>query len=235
MTSTSDSKSRDPPISSTAKIEIIMIPNPSIVVTVFPSSTKSVDPQISSTTKVGTIMVQIHLLLKKSTLPTKFVGPLVSSIVTISIIIIPKPSIVDKFYSPPTKRVDPLPSSTVKSIIIIISNSSIVETVGITSTQSVAYMDIRVRHLEIEPSSSKKNKLYESKIKITCTISKLITIIILQNDIYVSRYRFVLVYCGKHLNDFNVNDKLSDHGIRKESFITMFTNCVMTIEMLIIK
>ena len=57
MTSTSDSKCRDQPISSTTKIAIIMVPNTSIVVTVCPSSTKSVDPQFSSTAKVAIIMV----------------------------------------------------------------------------------------------------------------------------------------------------------------------------------
>ena len=42
--STKDSKSRDPLISSKVKITTIMVPNPSIVVTVCPSSTKSGDP-----------------------------------------------------------------------------------------------------------------------------------------------------------------------------------------------
>ena len=48
---------------------------------------------------------------KVSTPPTKFFGPLVSSIVTIPPIILPKPLIIDKVCSPPTKNVDPLPSS----------------------------------------------------------------------------------------------------------------------------
>ena len=43
-----------------------------------------------------------------------------------------------------------------------------------------------------------------------------------QNDINVSRYRGMLVYCGKHLDDSNGNDKLSDHGIKQDSVITMF-------------
>ena len=36
-----------------------------------------------------------------------------------------------------------------------------------------------------------------------------------QNDINVSRYRDMLIYCGKYLHDFNGIDKLSDHGIKK--------------------
>ena len=55
--STSDSKSSDPPISSTAKIATIMVPNPSIVVTYCPSPIKSVDHQFSSTVMVTTIIV----------------------------------------------------------------------------------------------------------------------------------------------------------------------------------
>ena len=42
----------------------------------------------------------------------------------------------------------------------------------------------------------------------------------------------MLVYYGKHLHDFNVNDKLSDHDIKKDSFITIFIKFVMTNEML---
>ena len=47
--STKDSKSRDPSIPSTTKIETIMVSNPSIVETVCPSSTQSVDPLVYST------------------------------------------------------------------------------------------------------------------------------------------------------------------------------------------
>ena len=76
-------------------------------------------------------------------------------------------------------------------------------------------MDFRVRRLEIEPDFSNEIKLYELQVKITCTISELITIMLSQNYINVSRYKVMFVYCGKHLYDFNVNDKLSEHGIRK--------------------
>ena len=55
--STKDSKSRDPPISSTTKIVIIMVSNLSIVASMCPSSTKSVNPQFSSSAKAATIMV----------------------------------------------------------------------------------------------------------------------------------------------------------------------------------
>ena len=171
-------------------------------------------------------------IVEKSTSPTKFIGPLVSSKVIILSNILPKLSLVVKFCSPSTMSVDPLPCSTFKSITIIDSNSSIVETVVTTSTQSVAYMDIRVSHLEIEPGSSNEIRLYELQVKITCTISDFISIVLSQNDINVSRYRVMLIFCGKHLNDFNVNDKLSDHGIKHDSFITMFMKCVMTNEIL---
>ena len=169
---------------------------------------------------------------KNSIPPTKFFGSLVSSKVTISLIILPKPEIVDKVCSPSTMIVDPLPCSTVKSTTMVESNSSIVETVVTTSIQCVAYVDIKVRHLEIEPGSSNKIRLYEFQVIIACTISELITIMLSQNDMKVSHYRVMLVFCGKYLNDLNVNDKLSDHGINKYSFITMFIKCVMTNEIL---
>ena len=75
-------------------------------------------------------------------------------------------------------------------------------------------MDIRVSHLEIEHGSSNDIMLYELQVKITCTISEHISIMLSQNDINVSRYRVMLVFCGKHLNDLNVNDKLPDYGIK---------------------
>ena len=65
MTSTSDSKSHDPPISSTTKIATIMVPNTSIVTTVCPSSIKSVDTQFSSTVKVTSIMVPNSSIVEK--------------------------------------------------------------------------------------------------------------------------------------------------------------------------
>ena len=52
-----------------------------------------------------------------------------------------------------------------------------------------------------------------------------------QNDINVSRYRVMLVYCGKHLDSFNGNDKLSDHSIEQDSVITMMMTFLMTDEM----
>ena len=52
-----------------------------------------------------------------------------------------------------------------------------------------------------------------------------------QNDINVSRNRVILVLCGKHLNDLNVIDKLSDHGIKQDSVIIMLMKCLMTDEM----
>ena len=62
MTSTSDSKSRDQLISSTAKVSTIMaqVPNTSIAAIVCPSSTKSVDNQFPSTAKVVSIIVLLN-------------------------------------------------------------------------------------------------------------------------------------------------------------------------------
>ena len=49
-----------------------------------------------------------------------------------------------------------------------------------------------------------------------------------QNDINVSRYRVILVFCVKHLNALNVIAKLFDHGIKQDSVITMLMKCLMT-------
>ena len=87
---------------------------------------------------------------------------------------------------------------------------------------------MRVPHLEVELDYSNEIKLYELQVKITCTISKLITIMLSQSDNNVSHYRVVLIYCCKNLHNFNGNDKLSDHGIKKDSFITMFLKYVMS-------
>ena len=161
-------------------------------------------------------------IVEKSTSPTKFIGPLVSSKVIILSNILPKLSLVVKFCSTSTMSVDPLPCSTFKSITIIDSNSSIVETVVTTSTQSVAYMDIRVSHLEFEHGSTIEIMLYELQVKTTCIIYELISIMLSQNDINISRYKVVLVFCGRHLNDLNITDKLSDHNIKQDSVITIF-------------
>ena len=53
-----------------------------------------------------------------------------------------------------------------------------------------------------------------------------------QNNINISRYRVILEFCGKYLNYLNVNDKLSDHGIKQDSVIIMLMKCVMTNEVL---
>ena len=92
-------------------------------------------------------------------------------------------------------------------------------------------MDISVSYLEIESGSSNKIKLCELQLKIACNISEFITIMLSQNDINVSRYRVMLIYCGKHLDDFNGNNKLSDHSIEQDSVITMMMKFLMTDEM----
>ena len=127
MTSTSDSKSLDPPISSTNKVAPIMVPvtDTSIIAFIAFSLTRSIDNQLSSTTKVASITVQPNSSIVKnlSTSSTKFIGPLVSSKVTIQSILLPKLSSVDKVNSSSTTSVDPLPSSSVKLTTIIDSNS----------------------------------------------------------------------------------------------------------------
>ena len=59
MSLTSDSKSRDPSISLTGKVVLIMVPvfDTLIIATVGSSLTKSVDNQFSSTNKVASITV----------------------------------------------------------------------------------------------------------------------------------------------------------------------------------
>ena len=89
-------------------------------------------------------------------------------------------------------------------------------------------IDITVSRIEIEDGSTFEIRLYELQIKSTCTIYKLISIMLSQKDINVSRYRVILVYCGKHLHDFQVNAKLSDHGIRQDSVITMMMSSTIT-------
>ena len=226
MTSTSDSKSRDQPISLTDKVAPFMVPvtDTSIIATVGSSLTKSIDNQFSSTTKVAsnTVLPNSPIFENISTSSTKFIGPLVSSKVMISSTILPKSSSVDKVNSLSNTSVDPLPSSTVKLTTIIDSNSSIVETVVSTSTLSVANMDIRVSHLEFEHGSTIEIMLYELQVKTTCIIYELISIMLSQNDINISRYKVVLVFCGRHLNDLNITDKLSDHNIKQDSVITIF-------------
>ena len=189
MTSTLDSNSRDPPISSTDKVAPIMVPvtDTSIVASVGSSLTKSLNNQFSSTINVASISVQPNSLIVEhlSMSSTNFIGPLESSKVTIPSTILPKLSSVDKVNSSSTTSVDPLSSSSVKLTIIIDSNSSIFD------------IDITVSHIEIEDGSTFEIRLYELQIKSTCIIYELIPIMLSQKDMNVSRYRVILMYCGK--------------------------------------
>ena len=189
MTSTLDYNSRDPPISSTDKVAPIMVPvtDTSIVASVGSSLTKSLNNQFSSTINVASISVQPNSLIIEhlSMSSTKFIGPLEPSKVTIPSTILPKLSSVDKVNSSSTTSVDPLSSSSVKLTIIIDSNSSIFD------------IDITVSHIEIEDGSTFEIRLYELQIKSTCIIYELISIMLSQKDMNVSRYRVILMYCGK--------------------------------------
>ena len=98
----------------------------------------------------------------------------------------------------------------------------------IDSNLSIFEINIRVSHIEIEDGSTIEIRLYELQVKNTCTIYELISIMLSQKDINVSRYRVMLVYYGKHLYDFKVNDKLSGHGIKQDSVITMMMKCIIT-------
>ena len=83
-------------------------------------------------------------------------------------------------------------------------------------------MDIRVSHLEFDHGSTIGIMLYELQVKTTCIIYELISIMLSQNDTNISRYKVVLVFCDRHLNDSNITDKLSDHNIKQDSVITIF-------------
>ena len=100
----------------------------------------------------------------------------------------------------------------------------------IDSNSSIFDIDITVSHIEIEDGSTIKIRLYELQVKSTCTIYELISIMLLKNDNNVSRYRVILVFCGKQLNDINVIDKLSNHGIKRDSVINMMMKYSMTDE-----
>ena len=100
----------------------------------------------------------------------------------------------------------------------------------IDSNSSIFDIDITVSHIESEDGSTFEIGLYKLQIKSTCTIYELISIMLSQNNINVSRNRVILVLCGKHLNDLNVIDKLSHHGIKQDSVIIMLMKCLMTDE-----
>ena len=219
MTSTSDSNSRDLPISSTDKVASIMVPvtDTSIVASVGSSLCKCLLNPSSSTTNVASISVQPNSLIVEhlSTSSTNFIGPLESSKVTILSSIFPKLSSVDKINSSSTTIVDPLPSSSLKLTKIIDTDSSIFD------------IDSTVSHIVIEDGSTFE-RLYELQIKNSCTIYELISIVLSQKDINVSRDRVMLVCCGKHLINFQVTDKLSDHGIKQDSVISMMMSSIIT-------
>ena len=205
MTSTSDYNSRDPPISSTDNVAPIMVPvtDTSIVASIGFSLTKCLINPCSSTTNVPSISVQPNSLIVEHlfTSSTNFICPLESSKVTIPSSIFPKLSSVDKVNSSSATIVDPLSSSSPKLTTIIDTNSSIFD------------IDITVSHIVIEDGSTFE-RLYELQIKNTCTIYELISIMLSLKDINVFRDRVMLVYCGRNLHNFQVTDKLYDHGIK---------------------
>ena len=59
-------------------------------------------------------------------------------------------------------------------------------------------MDIRVSNIEIEEGSIFEIRLYEIQVKSTCTIYELNSIMLSQKSIIASRYRVMLVHCGKN-------------------------------------
>ena len=56
-----------------------------------------------------------------------------------------------------------------------------------------------------------------------------------QNNINISSDQVKLIYGGLYLHDINDNDKLFNHGIKKDSYITMFSKYVNNEEVNIIK
>ena len=126
MTPTSDSKSRDPLISSTDEVTPIMVPvtDTSIIVSVGSILTKSINNQFSTTTNIPSIPVLPNSSINENiaTSSTYFIGLLVSSKVTILSTILPKLSRVDKVNSPSTTSIYSLPNSTAKLTTIIDSN-----------------------------------------------------------------------------------------------------------------
>ena len=156
------------------------------------SDCKSRDPPISSTNKVAPIMVPVT-----DTLIVPSVG-----------FSLAKSPSVDKDNSSLTTNFDPLSSSSPNMTTNIDSNPVILE------------FDITVSHIVVEGDSSIE-KIYKFEIKNTCSINDLITIMLSLKDINVFRDRVHLFFCGNHLNKFQVTDKLSDHGIKQDSVISM--------------
>ena len=89
-------------------------------------------------------------------------------------------------------------------------------------------MDIRVSNIEIEDGSIFEIRLYKLQVKGTCTIYELNSIMLSQKSIIASRYRVMLVHCGKNLHDFQVKDKLSDHDLKQDSVIIMMMTSIIT-------
>ena len=75
MTSTSDSNSRNLPISSTDKVALTMVPvtDTSIVLSIGSSLTKCLNTQHSSTTNVASISVQTNSLIVEKNSTTRII------------------------------------------------------------------------------------------------------------------------------------------------------------------
>ena len=118
-----------------------------------------------------------------------------------------------------------LSSST--TIVGPLSSSSPNLTTNIDSNPSIFDIDITVSHF-VNKDGSIFEMIYALEIKSSCTIDELISLIVSLKDINVFRDRVKLVYDGTQLYNFPVTDKLSDHGIKQDSVISMTFNSIIT-------
>ena len=88
-------------------------------------------------------------------------------------------------------------------------------------------IDITVSHF-VNKDDSIFEMIYALKIKSNFTIDDLISYIVSLKDINVYRDRVKLVYEGTQLYNFPGSDKLSDHGIKQDSVISMTFNKIIT-------
>ena len=163
------------------------------------SNSNCCDPPLSSTDKIAPIMVPVT--------DTSIVASIGSSFA--------KLSSVDKVNSSSITIVDPLSSA---------SNNL---TTNIDSNPSIFDINITVSHF-VNKDGSIFETIYGLEIKSNCTIDELISYIVSLKDINVFRDKVKLVNCGTQLYNFPVTDKLSDHGIKQDSVISMTFSSIMT-------
>ena len=88
-------------------------------------------------------------------------------------------------------------------------------------------IDITVSHF-VNKDGSNFEMIYALKFKGNFTIDELISYIVSLKDINVFRDRVNLIYDGTRLYNFPGGDKLSDHGIKQDSVISMTFSSIIT-------